>query len=221
MQTIPVPHVDPLPLPGPVWLFTALLLVVFTLHVVAMNSALGGSLWTLWNYLRGRNSEHEYSRKLAHELSQMLPTFLAFAVTLGVAALLFVQVLFGNFLYTSSILIGSLWLAVIPLVMVAYYGFYYFSYKAEGRKGIAGCVLAISACVLLCIGFIFVNNMTLMLDPSRWLAMYRARPNGWNLNFGEHQVLPRYLHIVNNACFRFPSLLAYRAFYLGLPHRFR
>ncbi len=120
MQTLPIPHVDPMPLPGPVWLFVALLLVVFTLHVAAMNSALGGGLWALWNYLRGRHAQHEYSRRLANELSQMLPTFLAFTVTLGVAALLFVQVLFGNFLYTSSILIGSFWLLVIPLVMVAY-----------------------------------------------------------------------------------------------------
>jgi hypothetical protein len=209
MQTIPIPHVDPLPLPGPVWLFTALLLVVFTLHVVAMNSALGGGIWTLWNYLRGRHSEHPYSRRLANELSQMLPTLLAFTVTLGVAALLFVQVLFGTFLYTSSILIGALWLAVVPLVMVAYYGYYYFSYTAEQGKGTAGCVLAISVCVLLSIAFIFVNNMTLMLSPWRWLGMYRAHPNGWNLNLGDHSVIPRYLHIVNGAIALFSAILAH------------
>jgi hypothetical protein len=208
MQTLPIPHVDPLPLPGPVWLFTALLLVVFTLHVAAMNSALGGGLWALWNYVRGRHAEHPYSRKLANELAAMLPTFLAFTVTLGVAALLFVQVLFGNFLYTSSILIGALWLMVIPLVMVAYYGFYYFSYKAEQGKGIAGCVLAISVCVLLFIAFIFVNNMTLMQVPARWLAMYRAHPNGWNLNLGEPSLVPRYLHMVNGSMVLFSAILA-------------
>jgi hypothetical protein len=208
MPNIPIPHVDPLPLPGPVWLFTALLLVVFTLHVVAMNSALGGGLWTLWNYLRGRHSAHPYSRRLANELATMLPTFLAFTVTLGVAALLFVQVLFGNFLYASSILIGALWFAVIPLVMVAYYGFYYFSYKAEEGKGIAGCVLAVSVCVLLGIAFIFVNNMTLMLSPERWLAMYRAHPDGWNLNLGDRSLTPRYLHIVNGAIALFSAILA-------------
>jgi hypothetical protein len=192
-----------------VWLFTALLLVVFTLHVAAMNSALGGGIWALWNYLRGRHSEHPFSRRLARELAAMLPSFLAFTVTLGVAALLFVQVLFGNFLYTSSILIGALWLSVIPLVMVAYYGFYYFSYTAEKGKGIAGCVLAISVCVLLGIAFIFVNNMTLMQSPERWLQMYRAHPNGWNLNLGDHSLVPRYLHIVNGAIALFSAILAH------------
>jgi hypothetical protein len=208
MQTIPVPRVDPLPLPGPVWLFTALLLVVFTLHVVAMNSALGGGLWALWNYLRGRRPEHPYSRRLANELATMLPTFLAFTVTLGVAALLFVQVLLGNFLYASSILIGALWLMVIPLVMVAYYGYYYFSYSAEKRPGTAAWALAVSVCVLLGIAFIFVNNMTLMLTPGRWLGMYRAHPDGWNLNLGERSLLPRYLHIVNGAVALFSAILA-------------
>lgn len=209
MPTIPIPQVDPLPLPGPVWLFTALLLVVFTLHVAAMNSALGGGIWALWNYLRGRHLAHPNSRRLANELATMLPTFLAFTVTLGVAALLFVQVLFGNFLYTSSILIGVLWLAVIPLVMVAYYGFYYFSFAAEKGKGIAGCVLAVSVCLLLSIAFIFVNNMTLMLRPDRWLQMYRAHPNGWNLNLSDHSLVPRYLHIVNGGIALFSAILAH------------
>jgi len=207
MQTM-IPHVDPLPLPGPVWLFTVLLLVVFTLHVAMMNSALGGGLWALWNYLRGRHAEHEYSRRLAQELAAMLPTFLAFTVTLGVAALLFVQVLYGNFLYTSSILMASTWLMVIPLVMVAYYGYYYFSSKAVEGHGKAGCVLAISVCVLLTIAFIFVNNMTLMLRPERWLEIYRAHPNVWNLNLGEPTLAPRYLHIVNGSLVLFSAILA-------------
>jgi hypothetical protein len=192
-----------------VWLFTALLLVVFTLHVAAMNSALGGSIWALWNYVRGQHSAHPYSRQLANELAKMLPTFLAFTVTLGVAALLFVQVLFGNFLYTSSILIGALWLAVIPLVMAAYYGLYYFSYTSEKGNRIAGCVLAGSVGVLLSIAFIFVNNMTLMLSPERWLQMYRAHPNGWNLNLGDRSLLPRYLHIINGGIALFSAILAH------------
>jgi hypothetical protein len=207
MHTIPIPQVDPLPLPGPVWLFTALLLVVFFLHLLFMNSALGGGIWALWNYLRGRHADHAYSRRLANELAGMLTTFLAFTVTLGVAALLFVQVLYGNYLYTSSILIGALWFSVIPLVMVAYYGYYYFAYHADQGKGIAGCVLAVSVCVLLGIAFIFTNNMTLLERPESWLGMYRAHPNGWNLNLGDHSVVPRYLHMVNGAMVVFSAIL--------------
>ena len=70
-------------------------------------------------------------------------------------------------------------------------------------------MLAVSLCALLGIAFIFVNNMTLMLSPGRWLAMYRAHPNGWNLNLGDPSVIPRYLHIVNGAIALFSAILAH------------
>ena len=204
-----VPNTDPMGLPGPVWLLTALLLLTFTLHVLAMNAAFGGGLWTLWNYLRGRNSEHPYSRRLSIELSRTLPIMLAFTITLGVAALLFVQVLYGHFLYASSILIGSVWIMVIPLVMVAYYGYYYVSHTAEQGRRRTGAVMALSLLCLACIAFIFSNNMTLMLRPDRWMAMYKAHPNGWNLNIGEPSLVPRYLHMLVGAVAVFSAILAH------------
>lgn len=204
-----VPNTDPIGLPGPVWLLTALLLLTFTLHVLAMNAAFGGGLWTLWNYLRGRNSEHPYSRRLSIELSRTLPIMLAFTITLGVAALLFVQVLYGHFLYASSILIGSVWIMVIPLVMVAYYGYYYVSHTAEQGRRRTGAVMALSLLCLACIAFIFSNNMTLMLRPDRWMAMYKAHPNGWNLNIGEPSLVPRYLHMLVGAVAVFSAILAH------------
>lgn len=204
-----IPSIDPIPLPGPVWLMTALLLLTFTLHVLMMNAAFGGGLWTLWNYIRGRNSEHPFSRRLSQELAHALPVLLAFTITLGVAALLFVQVLYGQFLYTSSILIGALWFCVIPLVMLAYYGYYYVANTAHtGRKRTA-VVAFLSVACLAVIAFLFSNNMTLMLRPDRWLAMYKAHPNGWNLNLQEASLYPRYLHIMTGAIAVFSAILAH------------
>jgi hypothetical protein len=70
-------------------------------------------------------------------------------------------------------------------------------------------VLSISVCVLLGIAFILVNNMTLMESPERWLAMYRAHPNGWNLNLGDASLLPRYLHMINGSLVLFSAILAH------------
>jgi hypothetical protein len=208
-NNVALPVSDPMGLPGPVWLMTALLLVMFTLHVLAMNAAFGGGLWTLWNYFRGRNSEHPYSRRLSLELSKSLPVLLAYTISFGVAALLFVQVLYGRFLYASSILIGSVWIMVIPLVIIAYYGYYYVSHTAEQGKLKTGIVLACSMLCLMSIAFIFSNNMTLMLRPDRWLSMYRAHPNGWNLNLGEPSLVPRYLHMMVGAVAVFSAILAH------------
>lgn len=189
---IPLPSPDPMPLPGPVWLMMTLLLVTFLLHVIAMNLTLGGAAIAAVCTLRRKSDR--FAGQLATDLLRILPVSFAFTITLGVAALLFVQVLYGNLLYASSILIGTFWIAVIPMVIVAYYGLYY-GKAHTGRFG----VLWVSLLVLLAIGFIYVNNFTLMLAPQRWLAMYRHSTSGLNLNWSEPSLVPRYLHFILGA----------------------
>lgn len=54
----------------------------------------------------------------------LLPSVTAYAITLGVAPLLFVQLLYGQFFYSSSALrLGWAWLALIGLLLVVYAGF--------------------------------------------------------------------------------------------------
>lgn len=191
MQNLPIPSPDPIPLPGPVWLFKTLLLLTFFLHLMAMNLVLGGSLLAVFYRLRRTN---EFARRTARDLAAKLPVLMAYTITLGVAALLFVQVLYGNFFYTSSILIGVPWITVIALLVLSYYGFYYVAMHDEsGGTRVVG---AIAALVLLAIAFIYVNNMTLMLTPGRWAELYRRHVSGWDLNLGERTLVPRYLHML-------------------------
>lgn len=209
MTILTIPTPDPMPLPAPLWLLHTLLLLVLFLHLLAMNCALGGGLTVLLNALRGRSERHPFSRQLASELAPMLPIFVAFTITLGVAALLFVQVIYGNLLYTSSILLGAAWMSVILLVIVGYYGYYYFSHRAEKSPRSAITVLAVAVLCFLCIAFALVNNMSLMLTPDRWQQMYRAHPGGFNLNFGEPTLVSRYLHMLIGAIGVFTAVLAH------------
>jgi hypothetical protein len=207
---IPIPAADPMPLPGPLWLLKTLLLVVFFLHVLFMNCTLAGGLTAVFNAIRGRSERHPLSRRLSADLGRALPVFVAFTVTLGVAALLFVQVLYGNLLYTSSILVGVYWFSVILLVILGYYGYYYFS-AHSGEKATIESIIVLSLAVIcfLAIGFIFTNNMSLMWSPQKWLAMYRARPSGAHLNLGDPSVVPRYLHTIVGAFGVFTAALAH------------
>jgi len=207
---IPIPSADPMPLPGPIWLLKTLLLVVFFLHVIFMNCTLAGGLTAVFNAVRGRSTRHPLSRKLSADLARVLPVFVAFTVTLGVASLLFLQVLYGNLFYTSSILIGVYWFSVILLVIIGYYGYYYFN-AHSGDKATTASIVTLSLAVLcfLTIGFIFTNNMTLMWSPEKWLAMYRARPSGAHLNLSDQSVIPRYLHTIVGAFGVFTAALAH------------
>ena len=207
---IPIPADDPMPVPGPIWLIKTLLLVLFFLHVIFMNCTLAGGLTAVFNAIRGRSERHPLSRKLSADLGRVLPIFVAFTVTLGVAALLFVQVLYGNLLYTSSILIGVYWFSVILLVILGYYGYYYFNaHSGERATTTSIVVLGLAVLCFLTIGFIFTNNMSLMWSPQKWLAMYRARPSGAQLNLSDISVVPRYLHTIVGAFGVFTAAFAH------------
>jgi hypothetical protein len=193
-----LPLVDPVPLPGPVWLFQVLLLVTFFLHVIAMNLLLGGGLAGALSGTRGRaNVPHH--RRLSEQIFRALPVASAATVTLGVAPLLFLQVLYGRFFYTSSILIAVPWFAVIGLLCLAYYGHYFMALSDTVRRERFLWVAWVASLFVAAIAFIYVNNMTLMLDPGRFKALYASGRSGLRLNLAEPTLIPRSLHFLVGA----------------------
>ena len=194
---MPIPHVDPMPVPAPLWLVRGLLLLTFGLHLLFMNTLLGGAVVAFACSLRRQSSQ--YAAQLASDLAHMLPPVFAFTITLGVAPLLFLQVIYGQLLYASSILMAVPWLSIIGLVLCAYYAVYYFSLRGQRRPAAASIVLAVAVLLLAAVAFTYSNNFTLMLSPGRWLDLYAQSSAGWNLNLSEPTLLPRYLHFVLSA----------------------
>ncbi len=189
-----IPTFDPNPLPAPYWVFQLLLIVTFFLHIIAMNFVLGGGILALVSKWRSKN--HKEAGRIFLDVAKKLPVLLPAAITLGIAPLLFVQVLYGQFFYTSSILMAWPWFLVLVLLTTAYYGFYYVSYRAGRPSGKAGGVMLLSVILVFLIGFLFSNNLTLSQAPARWAGKYFANPAGWNLNFTEPTLIPRFLHFV-------------------------
>jgi hypothetical protein len=189
-----IPTLDPNPLPAPYWVFKLLLIVTFLLHIVAMNFVLGGGVLALVSRWRSRN--HEGGERIYLDVAKKLPVLLPATITLGIAPLLFVQVLYGQFFYTSSILMAWPWFLVLVLLTTVYYGFYFVSYRAGRQSGRAGGVMLCSVILVFLIGFLFSNNLTLSQTPARWAGKYFANPAGWNLNLTEPTLIPRFLHFV-------------------------
>ncbi|GAB6057333.1 hypothetical protein [Desulfonatronum parangueonense] len=182
---------EALPIPVEWGWFYAFLLLTFVLHLLFMNVMLGSSVIALVHHLRGK----EESEPLTVDISRKLPLIVAFTVNFGVAPLLFLQVLYGQFLYTSSVLMAVYWLAVVGLVMAAYLSAYIydFSYVSLGRFRTV--FIAVTALCLLFTAFIYTNNMTLMLRPEAW-PTYFDNPGGTLLNLEDRTLIPRYLHFV-------------------------
>jgi hypothetical protein len=159
-----------------------------------MNFMLGGTVLALVSKWRWRNQVN--GNREFFDIAKKLPCFLPATITLGIAPLLFVQVLYGQFFYTSSIIMAWPWFLVLVFLTIAYYGLYYTSFQSRQHPGKAGAVLLFSLILFTCIGFIYSNNLTLAQAPSRWREKYFASPTGWHLNLSEPTLLPRFLHFM-------------------------
>jgi hypothetical protein len=194
-----IPLADPLPLPAPVGLMWALLQLTFLLHLVAMNVVLGGSILALhWRFSRRAEGAPHRAALLAF-FARALPVAVAATVTLGVAPLLFVQVLYGRLFFTSSILMAWFWLAVVPLVILAYYGAYLLASLGEAPGGRGRGVAGLVALLFAAVAFLQVSNATRALRPETFLGAYRADGRGLTLNLGDPTFWPRTLHVLVGA----------------------
>ncbi len=192
MPTV-IPPVDPLGLPAAASLLKALSLLTFTLHLLAINVTVGGLLMLL---VYGRRPQGDSGALFASRMRALLPASMAITITLGVAPLLFLQVLYGQAFYTSSVLMAWSWLLIIPALCVAYLGLY-LAYLRPSWLGDRGQALAwLSAVLTLLVAAVFANNMTLMLEPGLWAPIYAASAYGTALNLGDPMLPARYLHTV-------------------------
>ena len=181
-------------LSAPAGWFQFFLLLTFPLHLLAMNALVGGTLTALVaRFLPG-----PAYRELGHRLARALPFLVAFTVNLGVAPLLFLNVLYGPFLYTAAVLMGFLWLSVVVLVILAYYGSYWYDFSFQ-RLGSLGTPLLVAVLALLMgVGFLYSNLSTLMLAPEAWPRWF-DQPGGGLLNLADRTLLPRYLHVITSS----------------------
>ncbi|MBN2090893.1 hypothetical protein JW964_14870 [candidate division KSB1 bacterium] len=188
-KLIPVPDT----IPAPAWFFYLLDVVTFLLHILVINVILGGSLLILFSRLR--KPTESLNDSFTGAIVRKIPMGFALGVNLGIAPLLFIQVIYGQFIYSSSVLMAVFWILVIPLLILAYYGAYFHVRKYETSPTLSIVSIAITSLILLYIGFTYVNNMTLMVQPEKWGA-YFNNSSGTILNVSDPTFIPRYLHFV-------------------------
>lgn len=191
-----IPDYQPIPFPAPLWLLKTLLVVTFLLHVIPMNVALGGSLLSGLLLLKSNGNKETYAGRFGHALAVGLPVFVSFALTFGVAPLLFLQLIYGPLYYTSSLLMAVPWILLLGFVLAGYYGCYIYKLN-HVRLGPSAAWIMIGVFVMFAIiGGLFTSNMVLMLSPEKWGEILSVERNGLYLFWDDPQQLPRYLHFL-------------------------
>lgn len=192
-----IPSPDALGIPSPAILFHFLSILTFVLHLIFMNYVLGGAIVaTVHEWLLGAQP---HAGRATGLMIRVTPVALSMAITMGVAPLLFVQVLYGNFFYVANVLLGFFWFSIIGLVMAAFYIIYYLIAKrpASERAGRATQIgVSINAVIFLMVAFIYTNNAVLTESPQYWQDIYSGQR--WVV-VPDLSLWPRYLHNVFGA----------------------
>jgi hypothetical protein len=181
-----IPALDPAPLPGPPWLFHVLWVVTFLIHLLFVNTVLGGSV------LAALAGTARPGRREATTFFVGLNSWtISFAITFGIAPLLFMQVLLGRFFYTATVLVAWAWFGMLALLLVGYYLNYVAKYRLRVGRSV-GAVLGVEAACFLAIAAIQVVVNLLHMQPDRWPKVEAQI----SAALADPTFLPRYLHFV-------------------------
>jgi hypothetical protein len=143
----------------------------------------------------------QHGKRFAARLMTQMPVIISFGINFGIVPLLFTQLAYYKFFYPATILMAWSWLAIIALLIPAYYGVYFYAFGLKEdatltpiRKA-AGWTAAV---FFIIIGFLFANGFSLMEHVARWPQLWLDNSTGGAalgtaLNVGDPAFWPRWL----------------------------
>jgi len=181
-------------LSAPLWLITLLHVVTLTLHFVAMGMLFGGTAALVLNRRLGRSPHASVARYV-----RFLPTLMALTVTLGVAPLLFLQLVYHRQVYAAAIYSAWPWLGVVAAAIVAYSLLYSIAMSRREPSEVAPARLRWALLFLLFVSLVLSSVFTLAERPATIAWAWSANASGWALNPDLGRWLPRWLHMLSGA----------------------
>ncbi len=185
-------------LPAPFWFIQFFKVLGFTLHAVPMNLWYAGVLVAVAAYVFGGGEARRWGARLALQM----PIIVAAGINFGIVPLLFLQVAYAKAFYPATILMAWFWMAVIGLLIPAYYGVYvYASAAASGGEAMTPVKRAAgwcSAVFFVAIGFLFANALSLTTNVEAWEDLLERHgvagaATGTALNLADSTLWPRWL----------------------------
>ncbi|WP_130537004.1 hypothetical protein [Thiomicrorhabdus indica] len=154
-------------------IFIALGVLTFAMHILFVQLMLGTSAVALY----AAYTNNAYWRKLGAAMIDIAKVSVSVAIVIGVAPLLFVQVVYDPHWYTSNVLSADWVIAFIIILIFAYWAMYYFyfqNYKREDKTAEpkSRWSLILSLGLMLLVGFIMHSLTSQILHPELWKEWY-------------------------------------------------
>jgi hypothetical protein len=181
-------------LSAPLWLITTLHVLTLSLHFAAMNFVVGGVMIILFG-----NFPDRWQDPTVKKFIKLFPTAMAATVTLGVAPLLFLQLVYPRQVYSAAIVSGWFWMLVAPAVVVAYYSLYRAAFSDKEGAARGGWLLFLALLAVIYVSLVYSSVFSMAERPDLIQKLYAQRQTGltWNPEAGDY--LLRWLHMILGA----------------------
>ncbi len=192
-----IPKDIELVIPGNIGFFEVLIVVSFLMHILFVNITVGSSTLAVYQEVKGIWKKEKVFDEFAFQLANHTSILKSIAVVLGVAPLLLISVIYTQYFYPSTLLIGKAWLSLLIILIVAFLILYMYKFLWEkmdkgGKKTLHVLLGASGSLLLLFVPLIFIVNVVSMLYPEMW-AGSKGFFHGL---FYYPQIWQRYFHFI-------------------------
>lgn len=175
---------DPAGIPFYPVVFQALYILTWALHAAFVLLALGSMGLSLYGTLKQKNDPNW--KILTPHLIQTGKISVSLLIVLGVAPLLFTQVIYDPNWYTTNALSGMWIFIFIYALVIGYMMFYWFYYANKAKEGGGKLIGFISFAILVFAGILMHNFAVTSIMPNEWMNMYAPNGvvdnSGWTFN---------------------------------------
>lgn len=175
---------DPAGVPFYPIVFQVLYILTWALHAAFVLLSLGAMGLSLYGSAKGNHDKH-WSILTPH-LIQTGKISVSILIVLGVAPLLFTQVIYDPNWYVTNTLSG-MWIFIFVYTMVVGYCMYYWYYYAQKAQRIGHSLIGfVSFGILVFAGILMHNFAVTSIMPNQWMNMYApngiVNTSGWTFN---------------------------------------
>jgi hypothetical protein len=174
---------DPAGVPAPPALFQFLMVLTWTLHIAFVFLTLGAASLSIYAFYR--DAADQYWRQLSMAMTKVAKVGVSLLIVLGVAPLLFTQVIYDPQWYASNVISGGWVILFIFTLTVAYclwFVFYWSNHEQAKRR--AGVYAVVALGLFLLDGLIMHALAYQAINPARWMDWYA--PGGVVDTSGSH-----------------------------------
>lgn len=155
--------------------------LTWALHMIFVWTSIGGLLYAIYGFSR----KDENHQRLGRAMLDLSKVSVSLAILIGIAPLLFYQVIYDPLWYASANLSGSWYIAFIVFLLIGYYLIWFAYFKRQSN--FLATLFSIGGVIfLLLVGFIIhvVNYQSLF--PEKWVEWYTSNGttmnhSGWNI----------------------------------------